>query len=73
MSRTAAALPAGTYLRIHRSAIVRLAQVRELVARPNRELDVLLRDGTRLRASRRYAERLREALGLTAPTAPTRS
>jgi hypothetical protein len=53
-----------SYVRIHRSTIVNVARVRELVARPNREYLVVLRDGTRLRASRSYADRLRAALKL---------
>ncbi len=64
MARIAATLPAADYLRIHRSAIVRLAEVRELIPLPNSEYEVLLRDGTSLRASRTYADRLRVALSI---------
>jgi len=60
---TEAKLPAPDYLRIHRSAIVRVDQVREVHPRPNNELEVVLGDGTRLRASRTYSERLKAALG----------
>lgn len=64
MAGIEATLPATDYLRIHRSAIVRIAQVRELVPLPNSEYEVLLRDGTKLRASRTYAGRLRAVLGI---------
>lgn len=52
------------FVRIHRSAIVNASLVREVIARPNRDSQVVLRDGTRLKASRTYAERLRQVLGL---------
>jgi hypothetical protein len=61
---TYARLPSADYLRIHRSAIVRVGQVREVRARSNNELDVVLRDGTRLRASRSYSDSLKSALGI---------
>lgn len=61
MAATEAALPEDAYVRIHRSAIVRVDHVREVVAKPNDDLLVILRDGTRLRASRRRAARLRAA------------
>ena len=63
MTRLESALAAG-FLRIHRSAIVNVARVSEVTALPNREFHVLLRGGARLRASRTYAERLRQALGI---------
>jgi len=59
-----ATLPANAYVRIHRSSIVRIAQVRELISLPNREHEVVLRDGTKLRASRTYAGRIRAVLGI---------
>jgi hypothetical protein len=52
------------FVRIHRSAIVNASVVRVVIARPNRDSQVVLRDGTRLKASRTYAERLRQVLGL---------
>lgn len=61
---TEAMLPAAEYLRIHRSAIVRVDHVREVHPRPNNELEVVLGDGTRLRASRTYSDRLKAALGI---------
>lgn len=57
-----ALLPAAMFVRIHRSTVVRVADVREIVARPNREYEVVLRDGVRLRVSRTYSDRFREAV-----------
>jgi two-component system, LytTR family, response regulator len=51
-------LPASRFARIHRSAIVNLARIRELRPQPNREFIVVLRDGTQLRLSRSYRDRL---------------
>jgi two-component system, LytTR family, response regulator len=45
------------FVRVHRSAIVNLAQVREV-----RDTDVLLRDGTRLPLSRRRREQVASAI-----------
>jgi hypothetical protein len=64
MIRLESALPA-TYVRIHRSAIVNVGRIRELVAHPNREYVVRLHDGTELKASRTYSAKLRAALGLS--------
>lgn len=48
------------FARIHRSAIVNLARVRELVPRSaHGDYEVVMMDGTRLVASRNYAARLR--------------
>jgi len=55
-----ARLDAARFLRVHRSAIVRLDGVREL--RAGGEPIVVLRDGTRVPVSRRRRERIREAL-----------
>jgi len=43
------------FCRVHRSAIVKLDRVHGLKLKENGEYDVLLRDGTRLRSSRRTA------------------
>ncbi len=51
-------LPATRFARIHRSAIVNLARIRELRPQANREFTVVLRDGTQLRLSRSYRDRL---------------
>jgi len=51
------------FVRIHRSAIVNLAHVRELVPRSaHGDYDVILENGTKLTASRNYARVLRERL-----------
>jgi hypothetical protein len=64
MSQIEKTLPSADYMRIHRSTIVNLARVREVLLQPHAELLVVLRNGTRLKASRSYAERLRTTLGL---------
>jgi two-component system LytT family response regulator len=56
-------LDAGTFVRIHRSAIVNVSRIRELRPYSSREYAVILRDGTRLRLSRRYRDRLRGRFG----------
>ena len=66
MTQLESVLPAGTFVRIHRSTIVNVARVREVIPRANSELSVVLRDGTRLKASRTYADRLRSALEIDA-------
>jgi two-component system LytT family response regulator len=50
------------FLRVHRSAIVRVDQVAEFQPRPNRDAVLRLRDGTTLRASRTYIDALLAAL-----------
>jgi|GEM_PF-2210389 len=57
-------LPPAHYVRIHRSALVNVARVREVRPLRNREYQVILLDGTQLRASRTYADRLHAALPL---------
>ena len=51
-------LDPGKFARIHRSKIVRLAQILELRSIENREYFVKLRDGSQHRSSRTYADRL---------------
>jgi two-component system, LytTR family, response regulator len=51
------------FVRIHRSAIVNSSRIRELRPYSSREYAVILHDGTRLRLSRRYRERLRAHFG----------
>jgi len=58
MVRLEGSLP-GDYVRIHRSAIVNVTRIREMILQPNREYSVILRDGTKLKASRTYSARLR--------------
>ena len=63
MLRLESTLPS-CYVRIHRSAIVNVARIRQLVPQPNREYAVVLQNGTELKASRTYSSRLRTALGV---------
>jgi two-component system LytT family response regulator len=56
-------LDPATFVRIHRSAIVNVNRIRELRPYSSREYAVILHDGTRLRLSRRYRDRLRTHLG----------
>jgi two-component system LytT family response regulator len=51
-------LDPASFCRIHRSTIVNRDRVRELKLNAAGEYDVVLRDGTRLRMSRRYRDRL---------------
>ena len=51
-------LDENAFCRIHRSAIVKLDRVRRLEVNESGEYDVLLIDGTKLRLSRRYRNRL---------------
>jgi two-component system LytT family response regulator len=50
------------FLRIHRSTIVKLASIRELVAKDSGDHEVVLHNGTVLRLSRSYKDALYEAL-----------
>lgn len=52
-------LDPASFVRIHRSTIVNTSRIKELRPYSSREYAVILRDGTRLRLSRRYRERLR--------------
>jgi two-component system LytT family response regulator len=53
------------FVRVHRSAIVRLDRITEIKAMANRDALLRLRDGTPLRASRTYIDALSAALGRT--------
>lgn len=50
------------FLRIHRSTLVKLASIRELVAKDSGDHEVVLHDGTVLRLSRSYKDALYDAL-----------
>jgi two-component system LytT family response regulator len=54
------------FIRIHRSTLVKLASIRELVAKDSGDHDVVLHDGTVLRSSRSYRDALYEALNARA-------
>jgi len=56
-------LDAASFVRIHRSAIVNVSRIRELRPYSSREYAVILNNGTRLRLSRRYRDRLRGHFG----------
>lgn len=62
LHRLATRLDPAQFVRIHRSAIVRLDRVAELQALSNRDSLLRLHDGTPLRASRTYVDALRAAL-----------
>lgn len=51
------------FVRIHRSAIVRLDRIKELQPWSHGEYHVILNDGTQLTLSRSYREKLQSALG----------
>jgi len=53
------------FVRIHRSAIVRLDRIKELQPWSHGEYHVILNDGTQLTLSRSYREKLQSALGNT--------
>ena len=46
------------FIRIHRSTIVQVSRIRDLQTMPNRELSLRLIDGTELKVSRTYRDRL---------------
>lgn len=58
-----ARLAAHGFCRIHRSTLVRLECIRELLAKDNGDHEVVLHDGTVLRSSRNYRDALFSALG----------
>lgn len=58
-------LDAERFVRIHRSTIVNIDRVKELVQGPHGDFVVVLRSGKRLPLSRGYRERLEEALKST--------
>ena len=55
-------LDASVFLRIHRSAIVRLDRIATVSSLPNRDCAITLRNGTSLRVSRTYSDHLRKLL-----------
>jgi two-component system LytT family response regulator len=58
MAGMEARLDPARFVRIHRSTIVNVERIRELLPHFNREYVVVLRDGTRLKLSRSYRGRL---------------
>jgi two-component system, LytTR family, response regulator len=67
LHRLAQTLDPARFIRVHRSAIVRIDQIEEMVALSNRDAMLRLRDGTPVRASRTYIEQLAQALKLARP------
>jgi two-component system, LytTR family, response regulator len=65
MTKLEQELDKDAFCRIHRSAIVKLEKVRNLELNESGEYDVLLRNGTRLRLSRRYRKELQFRLGIS--------
>lgn len=62
MTGLADQLPATEFARVSRSAIVRIDRIRELKRRSHGEYTIVLRDGTRVKSSRGYTDRLEELL-----------
>lgn len=62
ISNLEARLDPARFARIHRSALVQLARIREIRAQPGGQSEVTLADGTRLTLSRRYRRRLPPSL-----------
>jgi two-component system LytT family response regulator len=62
MKNMEAKLDAKTFVRIHRSAIVNIDRIKELEPWFHGEYVVIMRDGTRLTASRVFSERLSTAI-----------
>lgn len=63
MTRMAERLPTGEFLRVSRSAIVRVDHIKALKRRDHGEYTIVLRDGTKVKSSRSYADELNELLG----------
>lgn len=64
MARMETRLDPARFVRIHRSTMVRIDRIKELLPHFNGESVVVLKDGARLKLSRSYAETARVALGL---------
>lgn len=63
LHRLAARLPRDVFAQIHRSHVVNLAKVREIVRRDKGDATVVLTSGRQLRLSRRYRDAIRGLLG----------
>ena len=62
LQRMEETLPPGSFVRIHRSAIVNVGRIREIQPWFGGEYVVLLREGTKLHTSRRYRAKLEELM-----------
>jgi two-component system LytT family response regulator len=63
MNGLEARLDPGRFVRIHRTAIVNIDEIKELQPLFHGEYQVVLRDGTQLTLSRGYRDRLQEVIG----------
>jgi two-component system LytT family response regulator len=63
MSRVEQELDADAFVRVHRSTIVRIDRVRELLPSFHGDFIIVLHDGTRLAMSRTYRQRVEQVLG----------
>ena len=63
MSTLEAQLDPARFMRIHRSTIINLERVKEMQAQSHGECIVILQDGTQLKLSRGYREKLQTLLG----------
>ena len=63
MNKLAEQLDARQFARVHRSAIVNLGRVKEMLALPSGEYTVVLEEGTRLTLSRGYRKAFEEQIG----------
>ena len=62
MADLADRLPSAEFVRVSRSAIVRIDRIRELKRLSHGEYTIVLREGTQVKSSRGYADRLEELL-----------
>lgn len=67
MSAIEARLDPRVFVRVHRTAIINLERVKEMLPWFHGDHVVVLRDGTRITTSKGYRRRLREILGLAGP------
>ena len=65
MSHLSAKLDPRQFARVHRSTIVNLARVKEMLALPSGDYTVVLEGGTRLTLSRGYRRGFEEQIGRT--------
>lgn len=63
MNRLERELDPTRFVRIHRSTIVPIDRIRELVPGFHGDFEVTLKDGTRVMLSRNYRGRIEQALG----------
>ena len=63
LTEVEARLDSSDFVRVHRAHLVNLRHVEEIRSYDQRRLSLKLNDGTRLVASRRGSQRLREAMG----------